>query len=75
MQLIIPIGAIFVEDFLQDVLQGFICRLDQAIGLRVVWRAFLVNHRVMCCKFPDNPIEEMGPLVTDELDRADKTAP
>ena len=75
LELVIPIGSIFVDNFLQYGLENLIGRFRQAIRLRVVGCAFLVHHRVVVCQLMYDMIDEVPTLVTDELDWASVTAP
>ena len=74
-KLFIPIGVILGHDLFEDGLQYFICGLGQAVRLRIVWHAFLMYNRVVQGELADNVVEKMSTLITDELNRASKTAP
>ena len=64
-----------IYDFSQYILQRLVRGFRQAVGLRVVWRALLVDDRVIVYEPVDDLIEEMGPLVIDQLDGTPETAP
>ena len=74
LELVIPIGPIFVDDFLQYGLENFIGGFCQSVRLRVVRCAFLVHNRVMVCERTYYLIDEVSTLVTQELDWASVTA-
>ena len=67
LELVIPIGPIFVDDFLQYGLENFIAGFRQSVRLRVVRCAFLVHNRVMVCERTYYLIDEVSTLVTNEL--------
>ena len=71
----VPIGSILVNDFLEDSLENLVGGLGQAVRLWVVRRAFLVHDRIVVCQLPDDMVDEVPPLVADELDWASVTAP
>ena len=70
LELVIPIGTVLIDDFLQDSLENFVGSLCQSVGLQVVRCSFLVYPRVVHCKVPNDVIDEMSTLVTDEVNWA-----
>ena len=50
-----------IYDFSQYIPQRLVRGFRQAVRLRVVWRALLVDDRVIVCEPVDDLIEEMGP--------------
>ena len=75
LELVIPIGPIFVDDFLQYGLENFIGGLRQSVRLRVVRGAFLVHDRIVVCELTYYVVDEMSNLVTHELNWTSVTAP
>ena len=75
LELVIPIGPIFVDDFLQYGLENFIGGFCKSVRLWVVRGALLVHNRVVVCELTYYVIDEVSTLVTNELDWASITAP
>ena len=75
MQLRVPIRATVVDDLFQDILECFIRRLHETIGLWIMQHAFLMNYCVMFGEILDDRIQKMASLIADELDRTTKTTP
>ena len=65
-ELIVPIGAVLVDDLLQDCLENFVGRFCQSICLRVVWCAFLVYGRVVGRELPNDMVDEVPTFVEYE---------
>ena len=75
MQLLIPIGSIFVDDFLQNGLQCLVGGFSQSISPRVVWCALLLYYDIMVRKPLSDLVHEMPFLVVDKFNQTSESAP
>ena len=75
LQLRVPVSAVFIDYFSEDVLQGLVGGFSQSVGLRIIRCTPLVYDHIKRRQALYYWTEEMSSLITDQFYRASILAP